>query len=176
VISLKVAIVHEWLATYAGSERVVEQMLKVFPDADLFSLVDFIDAESRGFLQNKPVRTSFLQKLPWAEKKFRNYLPLMPLAIEQFDLSGYDLILSSSHAVAKGVLTGPGQIHISYIHTPIRYAWDMQHQYLRETGLDRGLKGNLVKLLLHYMRIWDCRTANGIDYMLANSKFIAQKI
>ena len=100
----------------------------------------------------------------------------MPMAIEQLDLSKYDLIISSSHCVAKGIITGPDQIHISYVHSPIRYAWDLQNQYLKEAGLDKGLKGWIAKAILHYMRIWDTRTANGVDYFIANSKFIARRI
>jgi glycosyltransferase involved in cell wall biosynthesis len=100
----------------------------------------------------------------------------MPFAIEQLDVSGYDLVISSSHAVAKGIITGPDQIHISYVHSPMRYAWDMQHQYLRESGLTNGLKGWIVRLTLHYIRMWDYRTANGVDYFIANSKFIARRI
>lgn len=173
---LKIAIIHDWLVTYAGAERVLEQMINVFPQADLFSIIDFLPDNQRGFIQNKKVQTSFIQKLPFAKKKYRQYLPLMPLAIEQFDLSSYDIIISSSHAVAKGVLTGPDQIHISYVHTPIRYAWDLQHQYLKESGLDKGLKGWIIKLFLHNIRIWDYRTANGVDEFIANSKFIARRI
>src|SRR5262249_18578293 len=130
----------------------------------------------RGFILNKPVRTSFIQHLPFAKKKYRHYLPLMPLAVEQFDLSAYDLIFSSSHAVAKGVLTGPDQPHVCYCHSPIRYAWDLQHQYLCEAGLNRGLKGWLVKWILHKIRIWDVRTANGVDYFIANSQFIKRRV
>jgi glycosyltransferase involved in cell wall biosynthesis len=100
----------------------------------------------------------------------------MPLAVEQFDLSGYDLVISSNHAVAKGVITGPRQVHISYVHTPIRYAWDLQHQYLRESGLERGLKAWIARLSLHYLRLWDSRTAHGVDGFLANSKYIARRI
>jgi glycosyltransferase involved in cell wall biosynthesis len=100
----------------------------------------------------------------------------MPLAVEDFDLSEYDVVISSSHGVAKGVITGPHQTHISYCHTPIRYAWDMQHQYLKQSGLDRGLKGLWAKSMLHYMRLWDLRTANGVDHFVANSKFIARRI
>ncbi|SFB53582.1 Glycosyltransferase involved in cell wall bisynthesis [Cohnella sp. OV330] len=173
---MKVAIVHEWLTTYAGSEKVVEQMLEVYPEADVFAMVDFLPEKDRGFLKDRKVRTSFLQNMPFAKKKYRQYLPLMPLAIEQFDLSSYDLILSSSHAVAKGVITGPNQLHISYVHSPIRYAWDMQHQYLRESGLQRGLKGAFAKWMLSRMRMWDYRTANGVDYFIANSEFIASRI
>ncbi|WP_254639342.1 glycosyltransferase, partial [Cohnella sp. GbtcB17] len=173
---MKVAIVHEWLTTYAGSEKVVEQMLEVYPEADVFVMVDFLPEKDRGFLKGKKVRTSFLQNMPFAKKKYRQYLPLMPLAIEQFDLSAYDLILSSSHAVAKGVITGPNQLHISYVHSPIRYAWDMQHQYLKESGLQRGLKGAFAKWMLSRIRMWDYRTANGVDYFIANSEFIANRI
>jgi glycosyltransferase involved in cell wall biosynthesis len=100
----------------------------------------------------------------------------MPIAIEQLDLSAYDLVISSSHAVAKGVLTGPNQLHISYVHSPIRYAWDLQHQYLRESRLTAGLKSAMARVLLHYIRGWDSRSANGVDHLLANSKFIARRI
>lgn len=173
---MKVAIVHEWLASYAGSERVVEQILALYPDADLFSLVDFLPEELREFIQYKPVTTSFLQNLPFARKKFRQYLPLMPLAVEGFDLSSYDLIFSSSHAVAKGVLTRADQLHISYVHTPIRYAWDLQHQYLKGANLDRGLRGVLVQPILHYLRLWDLATVNRVDRFVANSHFVARRI
>lgn len=100
----------------------------------------------------------------------------MPLAVEQLDVSSHDVIISSSHAVAKGILTGPDQLHISYVHSPIRYAWDLQHQYLRESGLNKGLKGLLAKIILHKIRLWDTRTANGVDHFIANSKFIARRI
>jgi len=172
----KIALVHDWFAVYTGSERVVEQILKLFPQADLFSLVDFSPPDERAFLQNKPVRTSFIQRLPFARRSFRQYLPLMPLAIEQFDMSPYDLVISSSHAVAKGVITGPNQLHVSYIHSPIRYAWDMQGEYLRDSGLDKGLKGIVSRLILHYIRLWDRGTMNGVDAAAANSQFIAQRI
>lgn len=173
---MKVAIIHDWLVTYAGAEKVLEQLLKIYPNADLFSLVDFIDEDQRGFILNKQVTTSFIQKLPFARKKYRSYLPFMPLAIEQLDVSKYDIIISSSHAVAKGVITGPDQLHISYVHSPIRYAWDLQHQYLKEAGLERGMKSWIAKTILHYIRNWDYRTANGVDYFVANSKFIARRI
>lgn len=173
---MKVAVVHEWLDTYAGSERVLEQMLKAYPSADLFTVVDFLKDDERGFVLGKRAKTTFIQRLPGARKHFRSYLPLMPLAIEQLDLSGYDLVLSSSHAVAKGVITGPDQVHVSYVHSPIRYAWDMQHQYLNESGLAKGFKGAVARLVLHYMRLWDLRTANGVDAFIANSAFIARRI
>lgn len=171
---MKVAVVHDWLVAYAGAERVLEQILRCYPEADVFSLIDF--AEERAFLQGRPVTTSFIQRLPFARTRYRGYLPLMPLAIEQLDVSGYDLVISSSHAVAKGVLTGPDQLHISYVHTPIRYAWDLQHQYLRESNLQYGLRSVLARMLLHYIRNWDARTRDGVDHYIANSAFVGRRI
>lgn len=173
----RVAIVHDWLPLYGGAERVLEQIINVFPDADLFSMVDFIPPHERGFLKNKPVNTSFVQRLPGVRRNYRRYLPVMPLAVEQFDLSGYDLIISSSYAVAKGVLTGPDQLHICYCHSPMRYAWDLQNQYLSATGVIKGpLQRWLASALLHYIRMWDVRTANGVNTFIANSAFIARRI
>ena len=146
---MKVAIVHDWLVTYAGAERVLREMLTLYPQADLFAVVDFLSDADRERLLGKQAQTTFIQNLPRARKKYRGYLPLMPLAIEQLDLSAYDLVLSSSHAVAKGVLTGPGQLHLCMCYSPIRYVWDLQHQYLREAGLERGVKGWVAKLILH---------------------------
>lgn len=173
---MKIAIVHDWLVNYAGSERVLEQMLTCYPDADLFSVVDFVPAHERHFLQGKTPRTTFIQKLPGARTHYRHYLPLMPLAIEQLDMSGYDLIISSSHAVAKGILVSPDQLHLSMCYTPIRYAWDMQHQYLQESHLQHSLKGWIVKWLLHKIRLWDVRTANSVDQFIAISHYIARRI
>src|SRR5205085_2767263 len=107
---------------------------------DLYAVLDFLDPSRRGFLRDKKITTSFIQKMPFARQKYKSYLCLMPLAVEGFDLSSYDIVISSSHAVAKGVITGPDQLHICYCHTPIRYAWDMQHQYLRDAGLTRGIR------------------------------------
>lgn len=173
---MKVAIVHDWLVTYAGAERVLEQLLNIFPEADLYSIIDFLPENNRNFIKNKKVTTSFIQKLPKAKTKYRNYLPLMPLAIEQFDLRSYDLIISSSHCVAKGVITGPDQKHICICYTPVRYAWDLQGQYLKESGLTKGLKGWLAKAILHYIRLWDLRTVNGVDEFIAISDYIKRRI
>ena len=171
------AVVTDWLATYAGAERVLTEILRTHPQSDLLSVIDFIDNQTRQeYLFNKIAKTTFIQKLPFAKEKYRNYLPLMPLAIEQLDVSKYDVVISSSHAVAKGILTGPDQLHISYVHSPIRYAWDLQHQYLNELGLTSGIKSMLVRWLLHKIRLWDLRTANGVDHFIANSKFIARRI
>jgi glycosyltransferase involved in cell wall biosynthesis len=175
-MSPRIAIVHDWLITFAGSERVIEQLLQVFPEADLFTLMDFMPEKDRGFLRGKPVRTSFLQTFPFVNKKnYRQSLPLMPLAVEQLDLSPYDIILSNCHAVSKGVITGPEQLHISYIHSPMRYAWDMQNAYLGTSGL-KSLKGLAARLLLHYIRIWDSTAANRPDRIYGNSGFICRRI
>lgn len=173
---MRVAIVHDWLTVYAGAEKVLEQILYIWPDADIFSVVDFLSPDQRGFLKGKVASTTFVQRLPFARNRYRNYLPLMPLAVEQLDLSGYDLIISSSYAVAKGVLSGPDQCHVSYVHSPIRYAWDLQHQYLKEAGISKGMKSWLARLILHYVRIWDSRTANGVDLFIANSHFVSRRI
>jgi glycosyltransferase involved in cell wall biosynthesis len=174
---MKIAIVHDWLVTYAGAERALEQILLCYPDADLFSTIDFFDHQQRDdHLLGKTATTTFVQKLPFAKKKYRTYLPLMPLAIEQLDLSSYDLVISISHAVAKGVITGPDQLHISYVCSPMRYAWDMQHQYLREANLTKGIKSFVARYILHKMRLWDLRTANGVDYFIGISNFIARRI
>ena len=173
---MKTAIVHDWLITYSGAERVLEEIIKLYPDADLYSLLDFIPPDKRDFIMNKPVKTSFLQKFPFAKKKYRSFLPFMPLAIEQFDMSEYDLVISSNHAVAKGVITGPNQLHICMCYSPIRYAWDLTHHYLQEAGLTRGLRGWIAKYILHKIRMWDCRTANGVDHFIAISDYIANRI
>ncbi|WP_439598571.1 glycosyltransferase [Falsiroseomonas sp.] len=173
---MKIAIVHEWLDSYAGSERVLEQLFALFPQADLFAVCDFLPDGERAFLGGRIPRTSFIQRLPRARKWFRYYLGLMPLAVEQFDLSGYDLVVSSSHAVAKGVLTGPGTLHVSYVHSPMRYAWDLQHQYLRQARMEAGLKGALTRWLLSRMRAWDFASGARPDVIAANSAWIAERI
>jgi glycosyltransferase involved in cell wall biosynthesis len=173
---MRIAIVHEWMDTYAGSERVLEQMLHIFPDADLYAVCDFLPADERHFLRGKVPTTSFIQRLPRAQKWFRYYLGLMPLAVEQFDLSGYDLVISSNHAVAKGALTGPATLHVSYVHSPMRYAWDLQHQYLTQSRLDRGIRGAVTRSLLAKLRLWDHASSARPDVILANSAWIAERI
>ena len=172
----RVAIVHDWLQTFAGSERVLEQLLLCFPDADLFALVDVMSQTDRQFLRGRPVRTTFIGKLPFARRHFRQYLGLMPLAIQQFDLRAYDLVISSSHAVAKGVMTGPDQIHIAYIHSPMRYIWDLQHQYLDQAGIAGGLRGAYARWLFARLRLWDAISTNSVDVIVANSHYIARRI
>lgn len=173
---MKIAIVCDWLVTIGGAEKVLEQLLACYPDADLFSVVDFVDEANRHYLHNKNAVTTFIQKLPFAKKHYRNYLPLMPLAIERLDLSGYDLVISSSHAVAKGVKTSPSQIHICYIYTPMRYAWDLKEQYLHETGLNKKWYGFLVRQLLERLRKWDLKSAKGVNHFIAISNYIARRV
>lgn len=172
----RIAIVHEWLLRYAGSEQVVASMLKAFPQAELFTIVHDPEGLRGTPLEACSLQTSFIQSLPRSKEKYQTYLPLMPLAVEQFDLRPYDLVLSSNHAVAKGVLTRSDQLHLSYIHTPIRYAWDLYLDYLVESGMDQGIKSWLARPALHYLRLWDSVAANRVDAYLANSSYVARRI
>lgn len=172
----RTAIVHDWLPVYGGAERVLEQMLQVLPAADLFSLIDFLAAHERTFLDGREVTTSFIQRLPFARKRYRHYLPLAPLAVEQFDLSAYDVVVSSSYVVAKGILTTADQLHISYVHSPVRYAWDLYFQYLTEGGYERGLRSGLARLVMHYLRLFDVACASRVDLFVANSAYVARRI
>ncbi|QDV66375.1 WbaZ-like glycosyltransferase [Rosistilla carotiformis] len=173
---LRVALVHDFFYTYCGAERVFEQLLDVFPHADVHALFDFLPDDQRGFLGGRTVTTSFLQHMPFAQKKHRAYLPLMPLAIEQIDVSDYDLVVSSSYVAAKGVITGPDQLHVCYCHSPVRFAWDLHHQYLDQAGLGFGPKGLLSRTILHYIRSWDVRSSLGVDHFIANSRFVGRRI
>ena len=175
-IGKKVAIVHDWLPLIGGAERVLEQIVQIFPGADIFTLFDFLDEKQKGLFRGSKITASYLNRLPYVEKYYRKLLPFCPQAIEDFDLSEYDLIISSSYAVAKGVITRSHQTHVSYIHSPARYAWDLTHQYLKESNLNRGLKGYLAKNLLSKFRVWDYRTANGVDRFIANSNYIAKRV
>ncbi len=173
---MRVAVVHDWLYVFGGAERVLQSILRCLPGADMFTLFDVLSAEDRAKIGFAEAHTSFLQRMPGIARRHRLYLPLMPLAIEQLDLSGYDLVVSSSYAVAKGVLTGPDQLHLSYVHSPMRYAWDLQHQYLAESRLTRGVKGALARVLLHRMRLWDTRTAHSVDAYAVNSHFVSRRV
>ena len=173
---MRVAVVHDWLYVFGGAERVLHSILRCLPGADVFTLFDILSNEDRERVGYTKAHTSFLQRMPAIARRHRLYLPLMPFAIEQFDLSGYDLVVSSSYAVAKGVITGPNQLHLAYVHSPMRYAWDLQHQYLAETHLTRGVKSILARLLLHRMRVWDSRTAHGVDAYMVNSHFVARRV
>lgn len=171
---LKIAVVHDWLVTNAGAEKVLKSILAIYPNADLFSLVDFLNQRDRTeIINNKSVSTSFIQKLPFSKKHFRNYLPLFPKAIESLDVSSYDLVISSSWAVAKGVKTNVNQIHICYCYTPIRYAWDLYDEYTKDLN---PLKKLLVTSSLKYIRQWDIKTLNRVDYFIADSNFVKERI
>lgn len=174
--NFNIGIVADWLVTYAGAEKVLAELFNIYPEATLYSVIDFLSDKDREKIGGVKANTTFIQKMPYAKTKYQKYLPILPFAIEQLDVSCHDVIISSSHAVAKGVLTGPDQLHISYVHSPIRYAWDLQHQYLKNAGLSSGLKGMMAKYFLSKMRIWDYRTANGVDHFIANSHFIARRI
>ena len=167
----KVAIVHDWLVVNGGAEKVLESLIEVFPNADIFSLVDFL--EDRTLIKNKKVITSFIQNLPFAKKYFRYYLPLFPYAIENFDLRKYDIIISSSYAFSKGILRNENQLHFAYIHTPIRYAWDLFQDYTLNLNI---LKKVFVKYSLHKLRIWDVVSSNRVDYFIANSRTVERRI
>lgn len=171
------AIVHEWFSSYAGSERVVESFTNIWPDADVFTLADLMTEEERKIiLKSKPPKTSFIQNLPFAKTKHRWYLPIFPFAIERFNFSKYDFIISSSHAVTKGLRKRPDQLHISYCHSPMRYAWDNAELYLSQANISKGLKGYASRAVINYLRKWDLKTASRPDFLVANSEFIAGKI
>ncbi len=173
---MKVAIVQEWLVTVGGSDKVVKAILDVFPDADIYTLVAKKEVCDELGIPWEKVHTSFIQKMPLGTKKHRAYLPLFPFAIEQFDLRGYDVIISSSHCVAKGVLTKADQLHICYCHSPIRYCWDMYNEYLEESHLDKGFKSWLVRLMLHPIRQFDAIAGSRVDYYISNSDYVGQRI
>tara|TARA_B110000046_G_C13022661_1_gene412047 strand:+ start:2730 stop:3878 length:1149 start_codon:yes stop_codon:yes gene_type:complete len=174
---MKKALIHDWYTVYGGAERCVESFTNIWDDFDHFSLIDDLSDPHRDLiLKGKKTKNSFIQKLPFWKKKYRTYLPLFPFAIEQFDLSDYELILSSSSSVAKGVLTTPSQLHIAYVYSPVRYAWDLYHQYLKESKLDSGIKGLLARYFLFKLRAWDFSTANRPDHYIAISQYVAKRI
>jgi glycosyltransferase involved in cell wall biosynthesis len=176
LVIMKTILVHDWLHTYVGSEKVVEAILQCLPVEQIYTLVDFLPQEKRFYLNDVPVQTSFIQHLPWARALRRHYFPLMPLAIEGFDVSSADLVISSSSAIAKGVLTNAEQLHICYCHTPARYIWDLTHEYLRGANLDKGVKGVLARIMMHYIRIWDVSNSNRVDHFVSNSRYISNRI
>ncbi len=171
-----VAIVHEWLVTMGGSELVLRQLLQLFPDAHVFTLVDAMGSRDREFLGLGTVTTSWLQRIPAARTRHRAFLPLFPAAVRSLDLRDYDLVISNSHAVAKGVRTGPRQLHLSYCLSPMRYAWDLREQYLRESGLDRGVRGALARTVLERLRRWDRDNTPGVDAFSTLSHYVADRI
>ncbi|MBU6447076.1 MAG: glycosyltransferase, partial [Verrucomicrobia bacterium] len=173
---MRSAIVHDWLISgIGGGEKVLEAIHRLFP-SKIHTLVKSAKGLKGTYFEHLEIDASFIQKFPRAEKHYQSYLPFFPLAIERFDFTSYDLVISSSHCAAKGVITGPDQVHICYCHTPMRYAWDLTHEYLRQSKLDRGVRGLLAKLILHYLRGWDAHSAHRVDHFIANSRYIAKRI
>ena len=173
---MRVAIVHDWLDTWRGGECTLAEICSVYGDARLFALVDFLSDADRSRLGGRRAVTSFLQRLPFARRGFRNLLPLFPRAIESLDVSAFDLVISSSHAVAKGVRTHREQLHVCYCYTPMRYAWDLREQYLQQTGMGRGPRGWLVRRTLDRVRAWDRAASERVDHFIAISQHIAERI
>ena len=173
---MRIAIVSDFLFFYSGAEKVVESLLNIWPEADVLALTDHLSDERRKFLRGKKVATSFIQKLPFASRYFRAYLPLWPLAIEQLDCAGYDVVISVSHSVAKGIVTAPEQLHICLCCSPIRYAWDMEMEYLVQKGRSRGPMAALMRYFLHRIRMWDVTSAARVDEFIAISNFIGARI
>ncbi len=175
---MKYALVHEWLTPKAtgGSELVVKAILECLESPDLYALIDFESTNPQSYLFGRAIGTTFLQHFPLSKNGVQKYLPLLPFAIEQLDLRSYDIILSSAHTVAKGVLTSPTQMHVCYCHTPMRFAWELTFDYLRNSQMGRGLPGIFTRYLLHQLRQWDAITANRVDYFIANSQNTARRI
>jgi glycosyltransferase involved in cell wall biosynthesis len=174
---LKKALINDWYYVNGGAEKVIHSLNHIWDDFDHYALIDFLNKTDRDFILNgEKAKTSFIQNLPTAKFNHRKFLQLFPYAIEQFDLSEYDLVLSSSSSIAKGVVTRKNQLHICYCHSPMRYAWDLQEQYLKDLGLNKGLKGIYAKYVLSKIRKWDVSNSANVTYFIANSNNIAQKI
>lgn len=169
---MKVAIVHYWFINWRGGEKVVEALLDLFPQADLFTHV-YDESLTEGKLKGRNITTTFISKLPGAKKHYQKYLPLMPIALEQLDLREYDLVISSESGPAKGIIISPDATHICYCHSPMRYVWDMYPDYVKTAGL---LSRWLMRPLIHYLKIWDRLSADRVDYFIANSSFVAKRI
>jgi glycosyltransferase involved in cell wall biosynthesis len=171
---MRVALIHDWLVSMRGGERVLEAFCELYPAADLYTLVHAPGSCSKA-IESMRIHTSFVDRLPFARQRHRHYLPLFPHAIEGFDLNGYDLVLSSSHCVAKGVITPPSAVHISYVHTPMRYIWDQYPEYFGP-----GRAGALTRLgaraFATFLRTWDEASASRVDHYIANSHNVAARI
>ncbi len=173
---VKVAIVHDWLETPGGAELVLKELLAVYPGADVFTMIDQRSPENRDLFGATRITASWLQGMPGLKKNYRSWLPLMPLALKSLDVSRYDVVISNSHAVAKGIRTHSRQLHVCYCLSPMRYAWDLKAQYLREAGLDHGTKGALASAMLEQMRRWDLANTRGVNAFATLSRFIAGRI
>lgn len=169
---LKVAIVHYWLTGMRGGEKVLESLCRIYPGADIYTHVYDPEKISKTIKRHKII-TTFIDRLPFSKSKYQLYLPLMPLALEQLDLTGYDLVISSESGPAKGIITRPDAIHICYCHSPMRYVWDMYHSYIKNVGT---LKKIVMAPLIHYLKIWDYSSSARVDHYIANSSYVAQRI
>ncbi|MEZ5856453.1 MAG: glycosyltransferase [Hyphomicrobiaceae bacterium] len=173
----RVAIVHDWCPSFRGGERVLAELCRVFEGADVFTLFDFLPADIKEqYFENVTFHTSVANRLPFVEKYYRSLFFACPFLIEQFDVTKYDAVVSSSAAFARGILTRPDQLHLSYVHSPVRYAWDEQFSYLEQGRLGYGPKGLSFRYFLHNLRTWDTRTAHGADHMVANSSYVRARI
>ncbi len=174
---MRVAIVHDWFTSIGGAEKVTKELLELFPSAEVFCLVDAMAPKDREYiLGDRETTPSLIQRLPFARKYYRHYLPLFPYAVEQFDLRKFDLIISSSTSVAKGVLTNYNQAHICYCHSPIRYAWDLYQHYVEDSKATNRFGMPIFKLILHYIRQWDYISSQRVDHFIANSQNVANRI
>jgi len=171
---IKVALIHDWLTGQRGGEKVLEVFTEIFPAAPIYTLIHFPHSQISA-IEGKKINTSFIQRMPRVKKKYRSYLPLFPLAIELFDLQEYDLIISSSHCVAKGIIPRPGSLHISYIHSPMRYAWNQYFSYFSSHKLG-VLSRFFIPPALHRLRLWDAASTDRVDFMVANSRTVAERI
>jgi len=171
---LKIALVHDYLVQYGGAERVLEALCEIWPNAPIYTLIHDSDLV-HGKFENKTIRTSFLQSIPFSKKHHRLFPPLMMLGVEQFNLDYYDVVLSDSSSFAKNVITNPGTLHITYCHTPMRYGWDDCQYYTQQFNFPRLIK-KLVPPLMNYIRMWDYHGTNGVDHFVANSNFVASRI
>lgn len=169
-----VALVHDWLTGQRGGEKVLEVLAELFPEAPVYTLFHRPGSQAPG-IENRRIHTSFLQKMPLARTKYRSYLPLYPLAVELFDLQKYDLVISSSHCAAKGVIPRPDALHISYVHSPMRYAWNEYHTYFSPSRLG-PLSRWAVPPIVHFLRLWDESSSARTDLFVANSKNVARRI
>ena len=173
----RIAIVHDWCPDFRGGERVLAELCRIFPGAEVFTLFDFLSDEvKQEHFPGVTFHTSIANRLPMVDKFYRSLFPICPILIEQFDVTDFDAVITSSAAFARGVLTRPDQPHLCYVHSPIRYAWDEQFSYLKQGRLGYGPKGLLFRYCAHKLRIWDVRTANGPDLMLANSSYVQSRI
>ena len=171
---LKVALVHDWLTGQRGGEKVLEALAEIFPEAPIYTLFHFKGSQAEA-IERKRIETSFLQRMPFLRRHYRWYLPLYPTAIELFNLQDYDMILSSSHCVAKGIIPPPDALHVSYIHSPVRYAWNQYDAYFSSRRLS-PLTRPIIPSRIHKLRIWDVTSSARVDHFLANSRAVARRI